>query len=74
MKIQLIPDFKEAYKYATVLLGTIVTVLAGLEAYMPDMVAFLPPVWIPYATGAIVFARVIKFSMDTAKASVSPKC
>jgi hypothetical protein len=65
MKIQLIPEIKQAYKLLSVQLATVVTVLAGLQVYLPEMVTFLPPTWVPFATGAILVARVIKFSIDT---------
>ena len=37
-----------------------VTVLAGLEAALPELQALMPDAWVPYATAAVIVLRVIK--------------
>jgi hypothetical protein len=67
VSVKLIPDFKTAYKFLSLQLITVITVLAGLQAYVPEMVLWLPPNWVPYATALVGVARVVKFGIDTIK-------
>lgn len=65
----LIPEWKQAYKYVSVQLAALLTVLLSLEPLVPQITAYLPPHWAAYLSGAILLARVIQQATTAVKES-----
>lgn len=66
----LIPNWKQAWRYVSVQLALLMTVLLGLEQLMPQIVTYLPPEWQLILSGAILVARIVqqtKVSVKEAK-------
>lgn len=56
----LIPEWKQAYKFVSVQLAALMTVLLGLEQFAPQIAAYLPPEWQLILSGAILVARIVQ--------------
>lgn len=68
-KLRLIDDWKHCYKYLSVQLGVLLTILGVAYEYLPMLQQYLPEGWFKYAAGIIVVARVIKQGSDNAKST-----
>lgn len=60
--MKLIEDWKTAYRYLTVQLAALLTLLAGLYEYFPQAREYLDPAWIKYVGPVLLIARVIQQS------------
>lgn len=69
MKINLIPEWRQAWKFASVQLTALLALLLSLEPLVPQITAYLPPHWAAYLSGAILLARVIQQATTAVKES-----
>jgi hypothetical protein len=60
MKIQLIDDWKNAWKYLSVQIATLLTILGVAYEFLPILREHLPAQVFQYAAGVIVVSRIIK--------------
>jgi predicted ABC-type exoprotein transport system permease subunit len=63
MKIKLIENWKQCYKFLTVQLSVILGLIAAAYEYIPMMKDYLPEGWVKYAFIAVIVARIINQSV-----------
>ncbi len=59
MKIKLIENWKQCYKFLTVIAASAIGILAALYEYSPQFQEYLPEGWFKYSMIVIIIARVI---------------
>ena len=60
MKINLIPNWRVAYKYLTVQLAAVMLVLSTGVEVLPMLAAYLPTNWVQIMAALILLARMIQ--------------
>lgn len=60
VKLKLIPQWRQAYKYVSVQLAALLAILVSIEPFLPQITAYLPIHWQAYLSVAILVARVIQ--------------
>jgi hypothetical protein len=58
--MQLIDEWKKAYRYLTVQLAALLALLATAWDYVPALQQYLDPQWVKWFALAMLLARVIK--------------
>lgn len=64
MKIKLIDDWKQCYKFLTVQLSAIFAALAVAYEYIPSIQQYFPDGWFKYAAAIIIVGRIINQSKE----------
>lgn len=64
MKIKLIDNWKNAWKFVTVQIAAVILFLPTLFPYLPEIAAFIPTNWYQWLAGAILVARIVKQRVD----------
>lgn len=67
LKLRLIDDWKQCYKFLTVQLSALFGVLAVAYEYIPAIQQYFPDGWIKYALAIIIVGRIINQSKDETK-------
>lgn len=63
----LIPEWKSAWKFVSVQLAALLTLLLSLEPLVPQITAYLPPHYAVYLSGAILVARIVQQAVTASK-------
>jgi hypothetical protein len=69
IKLKLIEEWRHAWKYISIQLAALTTIVAAMEPFVPQLHAYLPDYWVAIASGAILVARMVQ----QAKVAVPPK-
>jgi hypothetical protein len=59
MKLRLIPDWKQAYKFLSIQFSVLLGVLSLAYVYLPEIRTYLPETWSAWISLAIIIGRVI---------------
>jgi len=68
MKLTLIPDWRQAWKFASVQLATLFTLLSAAFEYLAFFPQYLPPPWVKYAFLAVLVGRMVTLARNKAPA------
>lgn len=60
MKVKLIDDWKDSWKFLSVQLATALALLDTAYEYLPAVQTYLPEGWVKWIALAIIVGRVIK--------------
>lgn len=64
MKAEIIPEWKQAWRYLTVQLLALVAVLDTAYAYLPMLQEYLPDHWVRWACLVVIIGRIVKVSYE----------
>jgi hypothetical protein len=67
MALKLIPNWRQAYRYVSVQLAALLTLLLSLEPVVPQITAYLPPHYAAYLSAAILVARIVQQAVTASK-------
>lgn len=60
MKLKLIPEWKDAWKFISVQLASLLVFLDVAYEYLPAVQAYFPEGWVKWVALAIVLGRIVK--------------
>lgn len=60
MKVELIDDWKESWKFLSVQLAAALALLDTAYEYLPAVQAYLPEGWVKWLALAVIAGRIIK--------------
>lgn len=63
-KLILIPDWRQAWRYASVRLAALLALLSTAYDYLPAIQSYLPEGWVKWFALAIILARVLQKAGD----------
>lgn len=63
-KPALIPDWQQAWRYASVQLAALLALLSTAYEYLPAIQTYLPEGWVKWLALAIIVARVLQKAGD----------
>jgi hypothetical protein len=63
----LIPEWRSAWKFVSVQLAALLTLLLSLEPVVPQITAYLPPHYAAYLSAAILVARIVQQAVTASK-------
>jgi hypothetical protein len=58
--MKLIPEWKQAYKYLSIQLATLLAIISAAYEYMPMLQSYLPDGWVKWFALVIIVARLIQ--------------
>lgn len=60
MKLRLIENWREAHKFLSVQLATLLVLISSAYDYLPAVQQYLPPGWVKWMAVAILVARLVQ--------------
>lgn len=59
-KLELIPDWRKAYKFFSVQLALILIIVDVLQTHLPTLQSYLPEGWVKWISLAIILGRILQ--------------